>query len=296
MDKILCIGDAMLDVVVQISGEIFYGSDTPASISTHGGGAAANTAFWLAAIGEEVFFAGRVGDDLAGLAVISQLDQIGVLHSEMIIPGAKTGTVVVLVDSSGERTMFPDSGANSGIGLADLPTLEDFKAVFLSGYSLYNPDSTENIQEVIAQVKDSEITLIFDPASVGAMTHFGLKRVQEILQQIDLLILNEEESLFLTGMHSYESALKKLAELVETVVIKLGSQGAVALSRGGDVKSSPAVNVTVVDTTGAGDAFAAGFIPCWLKTGDLLNSLQAGNQLAAKSVTIIGGRPSVNPQ
>ncbi|MEY2663784.1 MAG: hypothetical protein RIR35_592, partial [Actinomycetota bacterium] len=83
MPRILCIGDLMLDVVVLIDSEIHYGSDTPAKISTHGGGAAANTATWLAKEGNEVFFVSRTGDDAAAQAVISELDMWKIQHKDL---------------------------------------------------------------------------------------------------------------------------------------------------------------------------------------------------------------------
>ena len=141
MTKILCLGDIMLDVTAVVGAPISQGVETRASISTQGGGAAANVASWLAVKGTEAFLIARVGDDAAGRTVLSELDSYGVQHSNTVIPEAKTGVVVVLVDALGERTMFPDSGANSGLSLSDLPDLDGFDAVYLSGYPLVNPKS-----------------------------------------------------------------------------------------------------------------------------------------------------------
>ena len=114
--KILCIGDTMLDVVAKLESEIHYASDTRATISTHGGGAAANVASWLATTGINTHLIVRVGEDAAGKTVLSELDRYGVGHSNTVLPGETTGVVIVLVDLTGERTMFPDWGANSGLG------------------------------------------------------------------------------------------------------------------------------------------------------------------------------------
>ena len=114
---ILCIGDVMLDVVTKIAvlpGQINYGSDTPATISTHGGGAAANVASWLTRTDAQSTIVGHVGDDAAGSALVSEFDALGVRHHNLMADQGHSGVVVVLVDPTGERTMFPDNGANSG--------------------------------------------------------------------------------------------------------------------------------------------------------------------------------------
>lgn len=296
MPRILCIGDAMLDVMVLIDSDIHYGSDTPSHITTHGGGAAANTATWMAHEGNQVFFVSRVGNDAAGRAVVSELDAWNIEHMEIEQSQGKTGVVVVIVDKTGQRTMFPDSGANSGLSTEDLPILDGFDAAFLSGYSLFNPASTAGVEGIISAIKGAGIPLIFDPASVGTISHFGLSRALSYLHQMDVILPNEEEALYLTQRTSIEEAMIELTKHSATVVIKCGDKGAF-----GATDSLPPVfahtdPLTPLDTTGAGDAFAAAFIPRWITTRDLQESMDAGNALARQCVTIIGARPSVNPQ
>ncbi|NQW65534.1 MAG: carbohydrate kinase family protein [Actinobacteria bacterium] len=295
MGLILCIGDVMLDVVVRINTEVNYGSDTPAKISTHGGGAAANVASWLAFSNHEVQLVSRVGDDPAGTAVMAELDKLGVQHGNIVIQGAQTGVVAVLVDKTGERTMFPESGANSGLNLSDLPALENVSAVYLSGYSLLNPASTTGVVAMVNAITSERIPIIFDPASVGTMNHVGLASVKNILPRMDIVILNEEEAFYLTGRSDIQLALKELNELVPIVVIKRGSQGAIAIKRDLDSVEVSAKSANVIDTTGAGDAFAAGFIGSWIEKSDLLAAMGSAIDLATQCVAIIGARPPVNP-
>jgi sugar/nucleoside kinase (ribokinase family) len=295
MGQILCIGDVMLDVIVRINTEINYGSDTPAKISTHGGGAAANVASWLAFSNHEVQLVSRVGDDPAGTAVMAELDKLGVQHGNIVIQGAQTGVVAVLVDKTGERTMFPESGANSGLNLSDLPALENVSAVYLSGYSLLNPASTTGVVAMVNAITSERIPIIFDPASVGTMNHVGLASVKNILPRMDIVILNEEEAFYLTGRSDIQLALKELNELVPIVVIKRGSQGAIAIKRDLDSLEVSAKSANVIDTTGAGDAFAAGFIGSWIEKSDLLAAMGSAIDLATQCVAIIGARPPVNP-
>ncbi len=296
MPRILCIGDAMLDVLVLIDSDIHYGSDTPSRITTHGGGAAANTATWMAHQGNQVFFVSRVGDDAAGRAVISELDAWNIEHKQIQQSVGKTGVVVVIVDKTGQRTMFPDSGANSGLTSADLPSLSGFDAAFLSGYSLFNPESTDGVEGMISAIKSAGIPLIFDPASVGTISHFGLEKALTYLNQMDVILPNEEEALFLTQTSTVDEALSQLNKFTKTVVIKRGDKGAYGAAESQQPVAAPTSPVTPIDTTGAGDAFAAAFIPRWITTRDLQESMAAGNALARECVTIIGARPSVNPQ
>ena len=296
MARILCIGDAALDVIVHMNHDIHYGSDTPSTISMHGGGGAANTATWLAELGHSVFFSCRMGDDAAGRAISSEFDSCNIEYRKSFINNEKTGIVVVLVDKTGERTMFPDSGANSGISEKDLPNLAGFHAAFLSGYSLFNPRSTEGVLRMIHAIRAQAIPLFFDPASVGTMRVFGRERVLEFLPLMDALIMNQTEARFISQSENVSEALALLTELTPTVVIKMGSAGAIAQQRNNAQIDCPIEKVVPRDTTGAGDAFAAGFIPQWLASGDLFDSMTAGNEVARRCVAIIGARPSVNPR
>jgi len=274
--KVLCIGDVMLDVVTKIAvmpSAINYGSDTASEISTHGGGAAGNVASWLTRTNSEATIVGHVGDDAAGAALISEFDSLGVHHQKLIIEGARSGVVVVLVDPTGERTMFPDNG-----------------------YSPLDPSSLPGIKEMIAEIRAAKIPIYFDPASVGAMKEIDVEEVKSWLPHFDCLLLNEEEAIYLTGESDLEKALDALLVSCATVVIKRGSQGAVGKIRGGQSISVNAVHADVVDTTGAGDSFAAGFISEFTQTHDLHRSLSAGAAIAARCVSIIGARPRVGTE
>jgi ribokinase len=291
MTKVLCVGDIMLDVTAVVGASIKQGVETRAQISTQGGGAAANVASWLAVSGTPAQVIARVGDDAAGQTVLTELDKYGVSHSETIVPGANTGVVIVLVDALGERTMFPDSGANSGLSLADLPPLDEITAVYLSGYPLVNPNSRQGALDILRAVKERGLPVIFDPSTVGVLLEVGLNQVREWLALVDVVILNEEEAHFLSGKNNPVEAAAELLKKTPLVVIKRGGNGALAQARGSGVVQIPAVETEVLDTTGAGDAFAAGFILAWANDGDLIDALKSGAALAAKCVSTLGARP-----
>ena len=294
--NVLCIGDVMLDVIARINvspQKINFGSDTASRISTSSGGAAGNVAAWLTRTDARSTIVSHVGDDPAGAAIVAEFDALGVSHGDLVIPGETSGVVVVLVDSSGERTMFPDKGANSRLVVEDLPDLNSFQAVYISGYALLNPLARDGVLAMIAKIKVAGLPIYFDPASVGAMKDVADKELHNWFSMMDVLFLNEEESIYLTGSVDIERALDYLLDFSQVVVIKRGSAGAIAKARGFDSISLPAVAATVLDTTGAGDSFAAGFIASYSKNHDLTAALQAGGELAAGCVAIVGGRPRV---
>ena len=294
--NVLCIGDVMLDVIARINvspQKINFGSDTASRISTSSGGAAGNVAAWLTRTDARSTIVSHVGDDPAGAAIVAEFDALGVNHGDLVIPGETSGVVVVLVDSSGERTMFPDKGANSRLTVTDLPDLGSFQAVYISGYALLNPLARDGVLAMIEKIKADGLPIYFDPASVGAMKDVADKELHNWFSMMDVLFLNEEESIYLTGSVDIERALNYLLDFSQVVVIKRGSAGAIAKARGFDSISLPAVAATVVDTTGAGDSFAAGFIASYSKNHDLTAALQAGGELAAGCVAIVGGRPRV---
>ena len=293
MKKILCIGDLALDVISQLKEPINYGNDTASRISSHPGGQAANVATWITRTNSRAQLVARVGNDPVGFALISDLDKYGVEHMNLMHSGRPTGVVVILVDANGERTMFPDNGANADLEVTDLPPLGDFDGVYLSGYALLDFRSRESVLAMIAKIKKAGKPIYFDPTTTGAMKVVTRQEVLSWVSLMDGILLNAEEALYLGDAHDVETAGQNLTKYTPLVVIKLGSKGAMAINGSQSVRV-PAVTTNVVDTTGAGDSFAAGFIPKWLETSDLQQALSAGTALAAKCVATVGARPPLN--
>ena len=293
MKKILCVGDLALDVISQLKEPINYGNDTASRISSHPGGQAANVATWITRTHSKAQLVARVGNDPVGFALISDLDKYGVEHMNLMHSGRPTGVVVILVDSNGERTMFPDNGANADLEVSDLPPLDDIDGVYLSGYALLDFRSRESVLSMITKIKAAGKPIYFDPTTTGAMKIVSRDEVLSWVSLMDGILLNAEEALYLGDAKDVESAEKNLMSYTPLVVIKLGSRGAMAVHNGTAAKVS-AVTTSVVDTTGAGDSFAAGFIPKWLETSDLEQALSAGTALAAKCVATVGARPPLD--
>ncbi len=295
MARVLCIGDVMLDVIAVIKTKINYGSDTPSKISTHGGGAAGNVASWAQICGAPTKIVARIGNDSAGKAVMSEFDTLNIEHDDCVIAGAQTGVVVVLVDPSGERTMFPETGANSGLTISDLPDLQGIEVVYLSGYALLDEISRPGVLDMVTEIRRANIPIFFDPATVGGMSQVDINEIRGWLPLMSALFMNEEEATFLTGFTQLESALDELLRAAPTAIIKCGSEGAIGKSRESDSIRISALPTQVVDTTGAGDSFAGGFIATWLVDHDLQMCMEAGAAAAAQCVSIVGARPHVTP-
>ncbi|MFM8921470.1 MAG: carbohydrate kinase family protein [Candidatus Nanopelagicaceae bacterium] len=293
MKKILCMGDVALDVIAQLKEPINYGNDTASRISTHPGGQAANVATWITRTNNKAVIVARVGNDPVGFALVSDLDKYGVEHHGLMNSGRPSGVVVILVDSNGERTMFPDNGANADLEVADLPPLDDIDGVFLSGYALLDFRSRDAALGMIKKFRENKIPIFFDPTTTGAMKVVPKSEILDWVGMVDGILLNNEEARYLGESSDLEEAEENLLKRTPLVVIKLGSRGATGVYQDQFAKV-PAVTTNVVDTTGAGDSFAAGFIPKWLESNNLEAALNAGTALAAKCVSIVGARPPLN--
>ncbi len=281
----------MMDVSAVIDSEIAFGGDTSASISSQGGGAAANVATWLAFNKQSVYFVARVGDDQPGEFLLAELDKYGVAHPNKKYPDQKTGTVVVIIHDSGERTMFPDSGAISGLSKSDLPPLVGIDAVFISGYALINPKSRNSAFEIMQSIHSAGIPIVLDPGTVGALRSVPSSQINEWLALSDILILNQEEAHFIANDDELEGALIKLAKLTPLVVVKQGSKGSTAIYDRVMISEVPALPIDAIDTTGAGDAFAAGFMAKWFENEDLDEAIQYGGESARICIQKVGARP-----
>lgn len=279
----------MMDVSAAIDADIAYASDTPARIALLPGGVAANTAAWMAATGHDCTIVGCVGPDGFGQSIRSRLSSLGVdVH---LAEGTRaTGTCVVIVDRRKERTMFPDSGANSELTRGDVVgCIGPGDHVHLSGYTFMNPQTRDVALSALDHAHEVGATVSLDPSSAAPLqAHLAL--FLDLLPRLDLLLANEAEAAVLSGADEPHLALEALHEAVPCVVVKLGSRGVIG-ALGGQIVSQPAVATRVVDTTGAGDAFASGFLPAWRRGDRLAECLTLGQEVAARCVGRVGASP-----
>ena len=290
---VVVLGDVMVDVVTVMSGPLARGSDTPSQITTTGGGSAANVAAWLARQGVPTAFVGRVGDDPLGRAAVAALTAAGVHAWVSTDDTAATGTCVVLVEPGGERSMLPDGGANATLLPADVPPTA-FRAgghLHLSGYALLAAGSREAALTALSLAASSRMTVSVDPSSKALLRQAGAARFLEWTRGVDLLMPNAEEAAVLSGAADPREAAARLADTYREVVVKLGADGAMWQNGFLTARAPAERGIEVIDTTGAGDAFAAGFLASWLLHPEPESALAAGNRLAARVVGQVGARP-----
>ena len=279
----------MVDVVVRLSGPLAQASDAPAEIRFRGGGSAANTAAWLAAAGAEVTLVARVGDDERGRAAVEELRAAGVDTRVALDADRPTGTCLVLIDPGGERTMAPDAGTNDGLAPDDFPDslLGEAAHLHVAGYSLLREGSRAAARAAIEGASRAGVGVSVDPSS-SALLDAGFL---DLAAGARLLLPNASEAHALTGDSDPEAAGRALAQRFGEVVVTLGRDGAL-WTDGEAVLRAPAVAVEdVEDSTGAGDAFAAGFLKQRVASASTAEALAAGCRLAARAVRQQGARP-----
>lgn len=299
---VVLLGDVMTDLLARLDGPLVPASDSPARITAEGGGAAANTASWLVGLGVRAVLLGRVGDDPAGRSAADGLRAAGVEVRFAIDPVLATGTVIVLVEPGGERTMVPDPGANAALTMQDLPT-EAFTRgahLHLSGYTLLKPGSRAAGLAALDLARAAGMTVSVDVASVGPLCTVGAYRFLDWIDGIDVLFANRSEAAFLaTGDAADDDPQVTTAILARRcglAVVKLGADGASARGPAGVFEHADAVRLdphAAVDSTGAGDAFAAGFLHGWLTGLPTADALRSGCALAARAVSAIGARSGI---
>lgn len=288
----VCVGDLMVDVLARLPGPLAVGSDTPAPVTFLGGGAAANVAAWLAAAGTKATFVGRVGADTAGREALAGLHDAGVATAVSVDEARPTGCCIVLVEPGGERTMIPSAGANTGLALVDARTTlpDDAEAVYVSGYALLAAGARSFAQDAIAVARARGWLLAVDVASAAPLIALDAGEFESWLGTGLVVFANDDEAVVLTGCRG-AGAARALAHRFGEAVVKSGASGA-SWSDGRRVTTVPAPRVTVVDTTGAGDAFAAGFLHARLHGGTAEQWLGHGTELAGRAVQTVGARPA----
>ena len=291
---IVSLGDVLVDIVSLIGGPISYGTDTFVRISITPGGSAANFATWVSRLGAEAAFIGKVGDDVFGRYLREDLLAEGVTASLATGPEA-TGITQSLVGHLGERTMLVDRGTSATVDVSalDWEMLDQANLLHLTAYSLATESCYRTARAAVKRVAGHGATVSMDAFSYKVLRDLGARSFREKTQGVHILFANLEEGRELTGEPEPEGVLRTLAETYEIVALKLGAQGGMATARG-ERAACPAPKVEALDTTGAGDAFAAAFVVKWLATGNLSASLAAAVALSSEMVQKPGARPQVN--
>lgn len=287
------VGDVMNDVVVRPRAPHAPASDTPSQIVRSPGGSGANQAAWVASLGRAVRFVGRAGaaDAAEHRRALERSGATEVTIAED--PALPTGTVVALLAPDGERSMYTDRGANTALAAGDFPPdlLDGAALLHLSGYALFEPGPRAAVEAVTAVARERGLPVGVDPSSGSELLRNGSDAFLAWTAGADIVFPNLEEGRILTGREEPDEVAAALLECYPTVALKLGAAGALVANRRGDRFMEAARPVTVLDSTGSGDAFCAGFLTALLLGRSLAECTRAAVDAAGVAVSRLGARP-----
>jgi sugar/nucleoside kinase (ribokinase family) len=290
------LGDLVVDVVLAPDRPLEHATDVPGRVRLLQGGSAATTARWLAWLGARSSMIAAVGRDPAGRALVDALRSDHVTPRIVRIPGSPTGRIGVLVSPDGERSFVQDRGAALQLAPADIKTtwFARADAVHMPVYSLLDEPIGLAGRRAIELGRADGAAVSIDLASIGPLLAHGRRAARDLLVEIapDLLFATAAEAEALLGRYAVEGLLV----FAPIAVVKRGSKGATVLAREGDAQlrfEVATAHIATTDTTGAGDAFDAGFLVGWFTAraagrslpASLQRAALAGHRAAAKQLT-----------
>jgi sugar/nucleoside kinase (ribokinase family) len=262
------------------------------SPSTCSGGSAANTIHGIGALGGRAYYIGRVANDDYGRHYTQDMADCGVGFPG---PGAEdsgTGTSVVLITPDAQRTMVTDLGISTALhpDNVDETILAGAKFVYIEGY-LWTGDETKNAAIKLARAaKKAGVPVAFTLSDAFIVNNFKKDLLDFIKWDVDILFCNEVEGLTLAGKEDAGEAFNIIAAMCEYLFFTRGQEGAWACHRGGERLLLKGYQVDAVDTTGAGDLFAAGVLMGMIHKKTLRECIILGNYCASQVVTHLGAR------
>jgi len=279
MSRIVVLGDLNLDVLARLSGALPEGGEVRTLVQAEPGGSAGRFARIAAREGAAVTFIGCVGNDFIGDLLIRSLQDEGVTPRVMRVD-APTGTIVSLAQGS-ERTMLCSRGANDGIE-ASWVSEECFRGannLHLSGYTFLSHSQREAAHRAIEIARACGMKISIDPPPANLIRAFGVDSFLHEIAGLDWLFPNLDEGRTLSGEETPEKIVGVLAETFPAGATTLGEKGSLAW-KGDERDRCEAEEIARADSTGAGDAFAAGFVVTYLESGTLAIANQRGNDVA----------------
>lgn len=277
---LICVGDVMLDVRVD-AGELARGGDVHGKVVIQPGGTSANAAVWAAATGAAAQVHAKVGRDMQGRLLRTELEARGVEASLTEAERSPTGTMLVVYEA-GERSMVADRGANARLLPSDLPDRLEAGAVLVSGYLLLQDGARPAGREAIRRARAPWVAV--EAASWPLVDALGPTTFHELASGASAVLANELEAWTLTKLDA-DGAVRALGERYRLACVKRGSNGAV-LVVDGELYREPSASIEEVDPTGAGDAFD-GVLLGWLARGaEPTESLRAA---CAAGAAVAGG-------
>lgn len=267
------LGDLIEDIAVRVGGPVNVASDTSSVITRRRGGSAANVAETAALLGQNVRFIGQVGTDSIGTALVADLADSGV-DVRFVGSAGTTGTIIVLVDPSGERTMLTDR--RTCLDLTDPASewLDDVTTLHVPLYSLIGGATAETAATVVGWAHERGVAVSIDLSSSALITETGIDAVRVLIDQLQphVVFANSDEAEVYGVDRSIGDAI---------TVVKHGGQPTVLHRAGIAPIEVPAIQIDdIADSTGAGDGFAAGFLTSRAWSDDPVAACVAGHRAA----------------
>jgi len=262
------------------------------------GGSAANSMAGVAALGLNAAFVGQVANDQLGQIFQHDMTSLGVRFETPALKGPPpTGRCLIVVTPDAQRTMNTCPGASHELTPAalDEELIRWASVIFLEGY-LWGPERPRAAMLKAADIAHSAGRTVAFTLSESLCIGDRREGVRGMIERgtVDILFGNEDEIRHLTECDSLEDCIAALASKVGTLVLTRGADGALAAEQGAIVEVAAASVDKIVDTTGAGDLFAAGFLSARCRGRDLRGSLEAGTTCAAEIISHFGARPERN--
>ena len=262
------------------------------------GGSAGNTIAGIAALGGKTAYIGKVAADQLGEVFTHDIRAVGVTYdTKPLVGGLPTARSLIFVTPDAQRTMNTCPGASHELApqRLDEQMIRSASITFLEGY-LWGPERPRHAMLRAAQIAHEAGRTVAFTLSESLCIPGRKEGVLGMIDggMVDVLFANEDEAMLLAGAGDLDGALAKLSPLVATLVVTRGPAGAMAIEGGSRVEISAAPVERVVDTTGAGDLFAAGFLAARCRARPLERCLEAGAQAAAEVISHFGARPEAN--
>ncbi len=260
------------------------------------GGSAANTAVVAAMLGAPTAFLGKVRDDELGHVFAHDLSHVGVSFPTTMAASdtTPTGRCLIHVTPDAERTMCTYLGAARGLRVPDMhaDVLSAAKVTYVEGYLWDEVNAHEALELAITTVRNASQRFSFTLSDSFLVDRFRDEFHVMIPEKVDILFANEHELCSMFETDDFEKAVKLISPMCEITTVTRGSKGSIVI-HGGDVISVDAHPVDrVVDTTGAGDAYAGGFLAGFTSGATLERCAVLGNLAAAEVISRLGARPS----
>jgi len=295
--KVVCLGNVLVDILVKPVDKLpALGSLLPVDhIEMAMGGCASNTAVALSRLGVPTSLWGKLGQDFFSDFALKELKKAGVETSGVVLDKtAETSATVVLVNRKAQRSFLHAMAANDLIRQKDLKLskLSRYQHLHVGGYFLFPALDGKPMADILNRAQKQGLTTSLDTA--WDLKGRWMKALKPCLPYLDYFMPSEREVKMLLGYTHPVKASKAFIQLgAKAVVVKLGEKGSYFLNREGLELRVPAYRAKVVDTTGAGDCFCAGFIKGLSLGSDLKKSLQLGNAAGACAVEALGATAGI---